>query len=546
VSNRPSFKKTQTSSSKREVSPPLSEVLKGTSSRQKSRTQSTSPPPRPEPRQRPPRSASKAPSPFNGSFGVGTWNRVSTASQQMGNFSQNPQNYMYQGSPGPQTQRPFEPVFSGPPFTGQEQNPFFDPFVGQVGQPPPRPNVFVNGGPIPFSGRTPPRPNKGRANAQQQSPFEPAPFTGRSASRPSKGQTTPKSPRPFEPVFTAPRVHKVPTDEPYRPPTSSSSSNPRARHFQDINTGGPRPFTGSQPHVVEDNRASPPPPVQPPPSGNNAYKKSSKRPFEPAPFSVPPHQASPNDMPPPPPRAEQGTKKKRPFEPSPWSKSPFAAETHFGKRPKRPPPRNDGWNGGMGNMNGPPPPNPNAKDAGSRKGGPSPFDRMKDMFKNMASNGKEQPAQSIDDIGRVELVPPDPFHNNSKQQEYQRWQQQKAQAVEAEVIIEGNAADQTYQFSQSQQQLEQQEQYDAWTWTQVSQNNGFTTIPSPGVDMAQSIQKAQQLLANPRIRAIVNKAQANPKVRNAVQECMGNPASFGQYLNDDEVGPILRELKDCI
>jgi len=197
-------------------------------------------------------------------------------------------------------------------------------------------------------------------------------------------------------------------------------------------------------------------------------------------------------------------------------------------------------------MNGPPPPNPNAKDAGSRKGGPSPFDRMKDMFKNMASNGKEQPAQSIDDIGRVELVPPDPFHNNSKQQEYQRWQQQKAQAVEAEVIIEGNAADQTYQFSQSQQQLEQQEQYDAWTWTQVSQNNGFTTIPSPGVDMAQSIQKAQQLLANPRIRAIVNKAQANPKVRNAVQECMGNPASFGQYLNDDEVGPILRELKDCI
>lgn len=67
--------------------------------------------------------------------------------------------------------------------------------------------------------------------------------------------------------------------------------------------------------------------------------------------------------------------------------------------------------------------------------------------------------------------------------------------------------------------------------------------------------KAQELLTNdPEIPAIVTRAQSNPnvqryevdKLREAVRQCEGDPTAFGQYWNDPVVGPILKELKECI
>jgi hypothetical protein len=60
-------------------------------------------------------------------------------------------------------------------------------------------------------------------------------------------------------------------------------------------------------------------------------------------------------------------------------------------------------------------------------------------------------------------------------------------------------------------------------------------------------QKARELLlTNSKIQEIVYRAQSNDKLQNAVLDCKGNPALFGRYMNDPNVGPILKELKNCI
>jgi STI1 domain len=55
--------------------------------------------------------------------------------------------------------------------------------------------------------------------------------------------------------------------------------------------------------------------------------------------------------------------------------------------------------------------------------------------------------------------------------------------------------------------------------------------------------KVQEMMANPKVRAIMQKAQSNPRIMAKVQECMSNPAAMAKYANDPEVAEIIRELK---
>ncbi|KAL7487106.1 hypothetical protein ACHAW6_012708 [Cyclotella cf. meneghiniana] len=70
--------------------------------------------------------------------------------------------------------------------------------------------------------------------------------------------------------------------------------------------------------------------------------------------------------------------------------------------------------------------------------------------------------------------------------------------------------------------------------------------PFGGAGMADAMKKAQEAMSNPKTRAVIEKAQKNPKVMAAVQECMGNPMAMAKYMNDPEVGPIIKELQDAL
>lgn len=67
-----------------------------------------------------------------------------------------------------------------------------------------------------------------------------------------------------------------------------------------------------------------------------------------------------------------------------------------------------------------------------------------------------------------------------------------------------------------------------------------------GAGMDDMMKKAQEAMQNPKVMAVIAKAQKNPKVMAAVQECMGNPMKMAQYMNDPEVGPIMKELQDAM
>ena len=70
--------------------------------------------------------------------------------------------------------------------------------------------------------------------------------------------------------------------------------------------------------------------------------------------------------------------------------------------------------------------------------------------------------------------------------------------------------------------------------------------PFGGGGMDDMMKKAQEAMQNPKTRAVIEKAQKNPKVMAAVQECMGNPMAMAKYMNDPEVGPIIKELQDAM
>jgi len=55
--------------------------------------------------------------------------------------------------------------------------------------------------------------------------------------------------------------------------------------------------------------------------------------------------------------------------------------------------------------------------------------------------------------------------------------------------------------------------------------------------------KAQQMMSNPKVQAILQKAQSNPSIMKKVNECMSNPASFAKYQNDPDVKELITEMK---
>ena len=54
-----------------------------------------------------------------------------------------------------------------------------------------------------------------------------------------------------------------------------------------------------------------------------------------------------------------------------------------------------------------------------------------------------------------------------------------------------------------------------------------------------------KVVSNPKFQAFVDKARENPKVMQALQE-WGNPTAMNEYMNDPEVGPILREFQEMM
>ena len=417
--------------------PPLSDILKETSRtraspQQKSRVRATAPPPRPPQRQRPPRSASRASSPFDVSFGVGAWKTKGG----IGNSAPNAyQNYGVPNDYGMPPRSPFEV----PPF--------------------PDPDLY--------------------ASYQPEPP--PPPFDSYSSDRIYSDSTS------FEPgKFTPPRKHNA---EGMPPP---SRRKPNSRGFNIRDTEGPRPFIGVQTVMDQFMPPSPPLQVEPPPSDDNP---PPKRPFEPAPFSRPQPHTVYNDRPP---REPRGSK---------WKTAP-------------PPPPKSKWNNSSSQ---------------TKRGGPSPFDRMKDIF----TSGKDTDKDKFEDqvkfkYDRVEVMNDkwSPFDGTGRRESG------KSNAGDVKVVDAQLDDENAYQYKGYA---------NAWKGGPKSEHNQQVggTVGSKSRP-ADAMKKAYELLANTDIQAVATKARSNPKVREAVQACLGDPKSFGGYLEDSDVGPILQELKDLI
>lgn len=432
----------QKANSNKAQSPPLSDMLKGSSrsrssAQQRTRVRATTPPPRPTQQQRPPRSASKASSPFDTSFGVGAWKTTGG----IGNTASN----AYQNDYGMPPRSPFEV----PPF--------------------PDPQMY----------------------ADYQAEQTPPPFGSYSVDQAYSESTS------FEPgKFTPPRKHNV---EGMPPPPRRKNGSSRGFNIRD--TEGPRPFVGVQ--TVMDQFMPPSPPLQvepPPPDENNP---PPKRPFEPAPFSRPQPHTVYNDRPPREPRGSQ------------WKTAP-------------PPPPKSKWN-------------PRTQ---PKRGGPSPFDRVKDMFTNNKAperNDKEDTAvkdkyqdQVKFKYDTVEVMNDgwSPFDGKGARQNAKPKAAADARFMDAELDSDnGN-------------------QYDGFAnaWKGGPKSGQSQNEDSTGTQNRppEAMKKAYELLANPDVQAVATKARSNPKVREAVMACMDSPEKFGAYLNDDEIGPVLRELKDSI
>lgn len=53
----------------------------------------------------------------------------------------------------------------------------------------------------------------------------------------------------------------------------------------------------------------------------------------------------------------------------------------------------------------------------------------------------------------------------------------------------------------------------------------------------------QKMMSNPRAAAAFQRAQQNPRIMKAVQEMAQNPAAAAKYMNDPEIGSVLKELQ---
>ena len=465
VSYKPPTDAQQKTNSSKKQSRPLSDVIKGSSKSsgpQVSRVRATTPPPRPKQQQRPPRSVSKASSPFDTSFGVGAWQTTSGMGNAATNAYQN--NYgaqnNYYGAQDNYSMHPRSP-FEVPPF--------------------PDPEIFNNrAGPA----QPPPPPPYG--------PYSSQVYTDMGTS--------------FEPgKFTPPQKHNV---DSMMPPPPRGRKNANSRSFNIRDTEGPRPFVGSQ-TVMDQFSNSPPLQVEPPPRDEN--NPPPERPFEPAPFSTGGSRYSVFDDRPP--REPRGSQWKTASRPPPRAQQRAASQT--------------------------------------KHAGASPFDRVKDMFKNMATGSSDNRDKYQDQVkfkdDKVEVMNDDwsPFASNEPRQKAKS-KVANVRFIDAELDIENG--DKYQEFANAWKggpksaQSYEPEDIPGQTGAYQSQEYSTPSQNQPPVAM----ERAYALLANPEIQAIASKAKSHPKVREAIETCAGDPAIFGSYLEDPDIGPILQELKAYI
>ena len=58
-----------------------------------------------------------------------------------------------------------------------------------------------------------------------------------------------------------------------------------------------------------------------------------------------------------------------------------------------------------------------------------------------------------------------------------------------------------------------------------------------------NIGKVQEMMANPKVRELMEKAQKNPRIMQAMTECMSNPSAFAKYQSDPEIAELVNELR---
>ena len=441
-------------------SPPLSEVIKGSSASRtsaKSRVRATTPPPRSAQQQAPSRSASRASSPFDVSFGVGAWKTTGGIGSTANN--------VYQNSYGSQDNYSMHPrsPFEVPPFPDPDMYTDYQP------EPPPPPFGYA--------------PNKGYSDSTS---FEPG-------------------------KFTPPRKHNV---EGMPPP--SRRKNTSSRGFNVRDTEGPRPFVGVQTVMDQFMPPSPPLQVEPPPVDEN--NPPPKRPFEPTPFSRPQPHTVYNDRPPREPRGPRASQ---------WKTAP----------PPPPRPPKNKWN----------------QATQPRRGGPSPFDRVKDIFTSKPNEYESKNEGKLEDkvkfkvTDKVEVMKDEWSPFDSEELNVNTTPKtSNVRFVDAE--FDGDDGTRYQGFADAwkggPESVLSQDQED-----HPSSTNPFYVQEDDKINPNQpldAMKRAYELLANPQVQAVASNARSNTKVREAVQACMGDPTQFGVYLEDPNIGPILQELKDCI
>jgi len=391
------------------------------------------------------------------------------------------------------------------------------------------------------------------SSTNSQRPFEPAPFTepgsfntqGSSSSRREPKRVPPQTPftspvtdgargnrrgggsqGPFTP-FTNPGKRSTNG----KPPPRKRPTDPRGFNIKDT-PDATQPFMGSA-YFDQNTAYSPPLQVEPPPRDPN-YEPP---PFEPAPFSNP---------------------------------QPHAVRTD---RTAGPPPR-DKWN--RVNNNAPPKSsqsstnnNKQRQDRQNQKKqrvGSFAFNNLKDMFSNKGNKKEDDDAPKkviIDEprgfkSGNVEVFSSNDNDSTPKDQSF----------IEVEIIDAEMDTEDDWDEEEEEKDIPQTA---ADRFSNAWKGGPKTTPPSPSfftnigdaptttsshdttngssngktIDDDAIIQEAQHLLStNAGIRAIVTRAQSNPKIQEAVQECMDDPSSFGVYLNDPDVGPMLQDLKE--
>jgi len=314
------------------------------------------------------------------------------------------------------------------------------------------------------------------------------------------------------------------------PPPSRKPFDPRAFNIKDTPSAA-QPFVGSQVFVDAKTPYAPPLQVEPPPR-DPRYGKKPERPFEPAPFSTPNGAAAEHMR----------------------NRRAAGGNNSY---------RNAATNERRYHQHSTSASNHRGRGSSSSSSSSSPFDNLKDMFRNVGGKkgaAVEEPEPPGFKSGNVEVL-------TTPNNEGGRWpsksnEQPRTNAVEVEIIDAEAPSGATIsdwqrgveswptppspsnrRASNASAENSAASTTNAHTFCDNT-DNYKSVLPSNHHDVAL-LQKAKLLLSqSPELRALVTMAQSEPRVREAVRECQGDPRGFGRYLVDPVAGPVLRELKE--